>query len=70
VYFGAVGGAAAYLMGRITACEIVAYDFLQSEAIHRLTLKDFPVTVLIDAEGNSAYASGPEAYRAYIEANG
>lgn len=69
VYFGAVGGAAAFLMKRITSCEPVAYEFLQSEAIFRLTLEDFPVTVLIDSYGNNAYDEGPAAYKKFIEAN-
>ena len=37
------------------------------EAIHRFEIKDFPVVVLIDSEGNNLYQIGPAAWR---EANG
>ncbi len=51
VYFGAVGGAAALLSHHITACELIAFPDLQSEAIRRLTLDRFPAVVLIDSRG-------------------
>lgn len=51
VYFGATGGAGALLSKCITASEVIAYDDLGTEAIRRLWVEKFPVTVLIDAEG-------------------
>ena len=63
VYFGATGGCGALLAGCIRACEVVAYGDLGPEAIHRLEVEDFPVTVVIDADGNNLYETGPEAYR-------
>jgi fumarate hydratase class I len=33
------------------------------EAIHRLRVKDMPVTVAVDCRGNSIHRSGPDAWR-------
>jgi len=62
VYFGAIGGAAALIAKSITACELVCYEDLGSEAIRKLTVKDFPATVIIDAQGNNLYKLGVEEY--------
>ncbi|MDR1618375.1 MAG: Fe-S-containing hydro-lyase, partial [Treponema sp.] len=51
VYFGALGGAGALLSRRIKAAEPVAFEDLGTEAIRRLTVEDFPVTVVIDSRG-------------------
>ena len=50
VYFAALGGAGALLSKRILSSEVVAYDDLGTEAIRKLTVKDFPVVVAIDSE--------------------
>ena len=63
VYMGAVGGAGALISECVTKCEVVAYEDLGSEAIHRLEVKDFPAIVIIDSEGNNLYESEPEKYR-------
>ncbi len=63
VYFAAIGGAAALIAKSIVKAEVVAYDDLGPEAIRRLTVKDFPVIVAIDSEGNSLYESGKEQYQ-------
>lgn len=55
VYFAAVGGAGALLSKSITVSEVVAYDDLGTEAIRKLIVKNFPVIVVIDAEGNNLY---------------
>lgn len=55
VYFAAVGGAGALLSKSILSSEVVAYDDLGTEAIRRLEVKDFPVIVVIDSEGNNLY---------------
>ena len=62
VYFAAVGGAGALLSRSITASEVIAYDDLGTEAIRKLTVKDFPVIVVIDAEGNNLYETAIEEY--------
>ena len=62
VYFGAIGGCGALLSKCIKKCEIVAYDDLGAEAIHKLEIEDFPVVVVIDSNGNNLYETGPKAY--------
>lgn len=62
VYFGATGGCGALLSKCIKKAEIVAYEDLGAEAIRRLEVEDFPVTVIIDSEGNNLYETGREAY--------
>ncbi len=63
VYFAAVGGAGALLSKAIVSSEIIAYDDLGTEAIRKLEVKDFPVIVVIDSEGNNLYETAIEAYR-------
>jgi fumarate hydratase subunit beta len=62
VYFAAVGGAAALISRRIESCEILAYEDLGPEAIRRLEVKEFPVIVVNDTEGNDLYEQGTEEY--------
>lgn len=62
VYFGAIGGAGALLSHCIKKAEIVAYEDLGAEALRRLEVEDFPVTVVIDSLGNNLYEEGRKAY--------
>ena len=62
VYFGAIGGAGALLSRCIVKSEVVAYEDLGAEAIRRLTVRDLPVTVIIDSEGNNLYETGRQQY--------
>jgi fumarate hydratase subunit beta len=62
VYFGATGGAGALLAKRIKKAEIVAYPDLGPEAIRKLEVEDFPVTVINDTKGNDLYQKGIERY--------
>lgn len=55
VYFAAIGGAGALLSKAILKSEVIAYDDLGTEAIRRLEVKEFPVIVVIDREGNDLY---------------
>lgn len=55
VYFAAVGGAGALLSKKIIASKVIAYDDLGTEAIRELQVEDFPVIVVIDADGNNLY---------------
>ena len=55
VYFLAPGGAGAYLSERVKACEVVAFEDLGAEAIHRLEVEDFPLIVGIDRRGRDIY---------------
>jgi fumarate hydratase subunit beta len=63
VYFAAIGGAGALLSRSIVASEPVAYDDLGTEAIRRLTVKDFPVIVVIDSGGNDLYEINSQRYQ-------
>ncbi len=62
VYFAAVGGAGALLSRSITSSEVIAYDDLGTEAIRKLTVKNFPVIVVIDTEGNNLYENAIKEY--------
>lgn len=62
VYFAAVGGAGALLSQRIKSSEVMAYDDLGTEAIHKLEVRDFPVIVVIDSEGNNLYETAIKQY--------
>ena len=55
VYFAAVGGAGALLSRSIVDSEVIAYDDLGTEAIRKLQVVDFPVIVVMDAEGEDLY---------------
>lgn len=67
VYFGATGGCGALLSKCIKKAEIVAYEDLGAEAIRKLEVEDFPVTVIIDSEGNNLYETGRQAYLQSVE---
>ena len=58
----AVGGAGALLSKCITKSEIVCYEDLGAEAIRKLEVKDFPVIVVIDSEGNNLYETAIKKY--------
>lgn len=62
VYFAAVGGAGALLSKAIVSAEIVAYEDLGAEAIRKLEVKDFPVIVVVDKEGNNLYETAIKEY--------
>ncbi len=55
VYFAAVGGAGALLSKCITSSETIAYDDLGTEAVRKLTVKDFPAIVVMDCNGGCLY---------------
>lgn len=63
VYFAAVGGAGALLSHSIINSEVIAYEDLGTEAIRKLEVKEFPVIVVMDAEGNDLYETAAEKYR-------
>lgn len=66
VYLGAVGGAAALISRSIKKSEVIAYPDLGPEAIHRFTVENFPVIVLMDAFGSNLYEEGPRLYKREI----
>ena len=62
VYFAAVGGAGALLSKSIKSSEVIAYEDLGTEAIRKLEVENFPVIVVIDAEGNNLYETAIREY--------
>jgi fumarate hydratase subunit beta len=63
VYFAAIGGAGALLAEAIKEAEVLAFDELGPEAVYKLKVEDFPVTVVIDSQGNDLYKTGKEQYK-------
>lgn len=63
VYLGAIGGAGALLAETVQSVEMIAYDDLDTEAIRRLTVKDFPAIVINDCHGGDAYREGRAKWR-------
>ncbi len=63
VYFAATGGAGALLGRCIKEMRVVAYPDLGPEAVYRIVVEDFPVTVAIDCRGKNLYEFGPSLYR-------
>ena len=67
VYFGAIGGAGALLAKSVVSREVIAFAQLQSEAISKLEVVDFPCVVIMDVYGGDLYEAGPENYRDKIK---
>jgi len=63
VYFAAIGGAGALISKSIKKAEVIAYDELGAEAVRRLEVEDFPVTVINDIYGGDLYQEGKAKYR-------
>lgn len=55
VYIAAVGGAAALISKCIKYKEVICYEDLGTEAVHRFYVVDFPGIVVIDSGGNNLY---------------
>ena len=65
-YMIAVGGAAYLVAKAITSSKIIAFEELGMEAIHEFEVKDMPVTVAVDATGESVHQQGPKIWSAKI----
>jgi fumarate hydratase subunit beta len=63
VYLGAIGGAGALISDCIKTVEVVAYEDLGTEALRRITVQDFPVTVINDIYGADLYEKGRSQFR-------
>ena len=59
---GAIGGAAALIGKSIIKSEIIAYEDLGAEAIRKIEVKDMPLVVIIDSNGNNLYETGKAEY--------
>ena len=55
VYFAAIGGAGAIYSKCIQEAKVLYFEDLGTEAVRRITVKDFPVVVAIDGSGKSIY---------------
>ena len=66
VYLIAVGGAAYLVSKAITNAQVIAFPELGMEAIYEFEVKDMPVTVSVDANGESVHIEGPKIWSAKI----
>ncbi|MDR0737395.1 MAG: fumarate hydratase [Zoogloeaceae bacterium] len=65
-YLMAVGGAAYLVSKAIKSARVAAFADLGMEAIYEFEVADMPVTVAVDAKGNSVHQSGPREWRIKI----
>ena len=66
VYLMAVGGAAYLVSKAIRQSRVVAFPELGMEAIYEFEVKDMPVTVAVDVNGESVHKTGPEIWKQKI----
>lgn len=66
VYLMAVGGAAFLVSKAIRNARMVAFEELGMEAIREFEVEDMPVTVAVDASGESVHKTGPKEWQARI----
>ena len=62
VYLAAIGGAGALLSRAIKDVQVMAYDDLGTEAIRKLTVENFPATLINDLKGRDLYEEGRRQY--------
>ncbi|MGA0001585.1 MAG: fumarate hydratase [Steroidobacteraceae bacterium] len=65
-YLMAVGGAAYLVSKAIRKSRVLAFPELGMEAIYEFEVKDMPVTVAVDARGDSVHQSGPAEWAGRI----
>jgi fumarate hydratase class I len=65
-YLMAVGGSAYLVSKAIRASRVVAFPELGMEAVYEFDVKDMPVTVAVDAKGESVHTTGPALWKAKI----
>ncbi len=66
VYLMAVGGAAYLVSKAIKGAETLAFPELGMEAIYEFEVKDMPVTVAVDVNGESVHQTGPQIWQKKI----
>jgi fumarate hydratase class I len=69
VYLMAVGGAAYLVAQAIKSAKVLGFPELGMEAIYEFEVRDMPVTVAVDVNGESVHQSGPQIWRARIIAD-
>ncbi len=63
IYLIATGGAAYLIAQSIKGAKTLAFEELGMEALYEFEVKDMPVTVAVDTEGNSIHTTGPAKWR-------
>ena len=66
VYLMAVGGAAYLVAQAIKKSKVLAFAELGMEAIYEFEVKDMPVTVAVDTNGESVHITGPAIWQQKI----
>lgn len=66
VYLMAVGGAAYLVSKAIKKARVVAFEEMGMEAIYEFEVEDMPVTVAVDAKGESVHKTGPQIWKVKI----
>src|SRR5688572_21916463 len=66
VYCIAVGGAAYLVSKAIRKSRVLAFPDLGMEAVYEFEVREMPVTVAVDAQGNAVHKAGPAEWRARI----
>jgi fumarate hydratase class I len=69
VYLMAVGGAAYLVSKAIVGAKVLAFEEMGMEAIYEFEVKDMPVTVAVDVNGESVHTTGPEIWKKIIAEN-
>jgi len=69
VYLMAVGGAAYLVSKAIVGSKVLAFEEMGMEAIYEFEVKDMPVTVAVDVNGESVHTTGPEIWQKIIAQN-
>jgi fumarate hydratase class I len=67
VYLMAVGGAAYLVSQAIKSAKVLGFPELGMEAIYEFDVRDMPVTVAVDVNGDSVHQSGPATWRLRIK---
>lgn len=62
VYLAALGGAGALMAESVKSLQIICWEDLGCEAVRKLEVENFPLTVILDPHGGDLYESGPAAY--------
>jgi len=67
VYLMAVGGAAYLVAQAIKSSRVLGFPEIGMEAIYEFDVKDMPVTVAVDVNGESVHKIGPQVWKQKIE---
>jgi fumarate hydratase subunit beta len=62
VYFAATGGAGALIGKTVISSRVVCYEDLGPEAVYRMEIRNLPLVVAIDCQGNDLFKEGPARF--------